>query len=976
MKKILLISLILGTALAQLRNERNRIARLRRRQQLANLSEQELINGGFLQSGSSRLPDSFRGLEPSFDTFSRRQRFRANAENLDSSSPRRRDYLQTLRSSFRRNGSRGRRTYMPAIKRPRFTPNLQEIMPRRTPSYSPTARGVDSKWAPRIPSTVLGAGNFLPSNLNDFIERTNPVNDRSYVSPRKPSLIAEPIPLPSSMNRNHISTKDPISSLSTKPDYVAPKDPIGLLPLPQESGYVAPKESVGHLPLPQEPDYIAPIDPVNHLPLPHEPDYVEPKEPVGHLPLPHKPDYIAPKESVGHLPLPNEPDYIAPKESVGHLPLPNEPDYIAPKEPVGHLPLPHKPDYIAPKEPVGHLPLPNEPDYIAPKESVGHLPLPNEPDYVAPKTLLEPLPLPQEPYYIAPIDPVDHLPPPDYVAPTDPIETLPLPQEPGYVTPNDPILALPTKPDYVPPADLDASLLPNTPDFVAPLPSLPKIPFGPLDPLNIPSLPLPVDNPDYVPNIHGQSLDPITDTRPVFLTDPLGPLDPLDLPTLPVKDANYVTSKNPGSSDAFGPLDAALLPIPSLPSQHIGAKDPNYVEPSITVDPLESLPEPLGPIGPGIPINRPDYVDPLSIDPLNPFGPLGPLTPIDVLDTTAVSPSDKPGYLPPNDAFNVIPTGNLLGGPFDPNFPDPLSIQADAFLEPLVSIGGVIGDPSFLLTSSKGVDPRNSVSTDGHAHAIDKQAGVLDVLATPTEPGYVEPAVQDVAGKKGASKTNLQKGMVPEGLPSDFFGPLDLPQDPLGDHNPFSLLPQDSLSPIEGGSLHLPDIPPFSGPNDPLNMGLGGNGGLNDLLMHPEGYAPEPALAESFLFDSPLPPIPDLPPSAQEADIPGQLLTRSEINEAARREYAKSDNAFDPKWNNPNVRNSALYVKAKEVNPQDVRPAKIKTLFDFTPGAAGADVINSSVDRVSEKTRDLMAKALKQKEGYLTKYDALRSYEG
>ncbi|XP_060063745.1 proteoglycan 4-like [Ylistrum balloti] len=1040
MRKLLIISLIIGTALAQAGSERKRIALLRRRQQIENLSEQEQINGGFLPSGTSRLPDSFRGLEAtSFDIFSRRRRrFRPNVEitNKESLRPRRRDYLLSLRSSLRRIGGRtadvrDRRTYMPAIKRPRFTPNLREILPRRTPSYSPTARGIDSNWTPRLPTTVLGSGNFLPSNLNDYIERTNPVNDRSYVSPKKPSLLVEPIPLPPPLGPTRISAKDPVAPLSVKPDYVEPKSPV--LPLPTEENYVASKDPVL---LPTKPDYVEPKDPVL---LPTKPDYVAPKDPVL---LPTKPDYVAPKDPVL---LPTKPDYVAPKdpvllptkpdyvESKDPVLLPNKPDYVAPKEPVL---LPTKPDYVAPKE-LGPVLLPNEPGYVAPKDPVL---LPNEPGYVAPK---DPVLLPNEPGYVAPKGPVLLPNEPGYVAPTGPVL---LPNEPGYVAPKDPIL-LPNEPGYVAPKD--PILLPNEPGYVAPKgpnTDAPKIPFGPLDPLNIPPLPatgpildplsglstgpldtsilpLDVNDPNYVdPAVSFDPLSPsnipllptnIKDpnnvpdslftgssdlldlpTLPLSANDPVNPSEfpvwpnnpkvptnvkdpnyvadnlftgPLDPPTLPVKDSSYI---EPKLTDAPGPLDFSSIQVPAIPNLPI--KDPNYVEPSVkgNAGPIEALPiGPLNPVGPSVNINSPDFVGPLTIDALNPLGPLAPLTPIDLLDTSAVSPSNKPGYIPPNDAFinSIGSTGDPQRGPFDPNFADPLSISPDAFLEPLMPTGGLMSGPSSHLTSSKSFDPNYVPATEPQVPIFGEQLNIFDSPVATTKAEYVEPAVTDVS--KPTSKVISSNEKTTKG--SGTFGPSDMPQDNIGIRGPFSLLSSDNMSPVSVDSFPVPDIPALSGPTDPLTE-FGSTGGLNDPLLNPLGFQPEPSLPESPLFDISLPPLPDLP----EPVIPGQVLTRGEINEAARREYAKSADAFDPKWNNPNVRNSDLYVQAKEVDPKDVRPSKIKTLFDLTDGDAGADIVNKAVNKVSEKTESIMTDKMKKREGYLTKYDALRSYEG
>ncbi|XP_069124089.1 calphotin-like [Argopecten irradians] len=1019
MKKIILISLILGTALAQLQGERKRIANLRRRQELINLSEQELNNGGFLPSGSSRIPERFRGLEPSFESFTGGRRFR------NASPARRRSYLQSLSAKLlrtNRKGSRkGRRTYTSAIKRPRFTPDLQDILPRRTPSYSPTARGVNP--SPRIPSTVLGFGNFLPTNLNDFIERTNPVNDRSYVTPRKPSLIAEPLPLPLPMGPNHISTKDPVPSLKVKPDYITPKEIVDPLPLPTEPGYVEPKVPAGPVPLPPKPDYIAQKEPV---PLSNEPGYVAPNELADSLPLSPKSDYVVPKKQVDPIMPSPKADYVAPKELIDPIMPSPKADYVAPKELIDPIMPLTKADYVEPKDAVDHLPLPTDPGYVAPKKIVDPiLPSPKA-DYVAPKELIDPImPSPKADYvapkelidpimpspkadYVKPkelIDPIIPLPKEDYVAPKNVVDLLPLPHNSGYVEPKeivDPILTspnsdyvapknaidsvpvtiksdyvapkgpidpishgpdslplLPKTADYVPTGDLDIQ---NTPDLVAPLPSLPKLPFEPLDPLNIPQLPIPADNSNFeqsLPNLSGP-LGPIIEPIHGLPMDPLGQFE---LPTLPGKDANYA------GSNKQGPLDGAPLQIPVFPGEPIVAKDPNYVEPSVpgADTPFGALPlGPFDPINTGVPSNDPNYVDPLSMTPIDPLGPLTPLAPIDVLDNTDVLSPNKPGYVPPIEPLGVDPTGELFADPFSSSFNSPFT--ADAFMEPLVPTGGIVGKP---LTSSK---------TSSKQFALDKglpspaqglvsgDQAIVDPPFTPTEPEYVEPPVQVSAGKKDVSKPVLPKETIPSVLPSNVMGLLDLPQDPFGE--PLGVLPPGSLPPFDVGSMPFPDLPALPGSPD---AGLGA--GVNDPSLPPEGYAPEPDLPESQLFDGTLPPMPDLPPTAGDVVMPDQL-SMAEINDAARREYAKLDNAFDQRWDNPNVRNSDLYVKARPVDAKDVRPAKISTLFDFLPGGFGSDILTNSVDRVSDRTRGLIEAARRKKQGYTSKYDALRSYEG
>ncbi|OWF43102.1 Discoidin domain-containing receptor 2 [Mizuhopecten yessoensis] len=770
MKKLLLISLIIGTALSQLDYERNRIALLRRRQQLANLSERELINGGFLPYGSSRVSKGFRGSDPSFDELTgRRRRFQSNVvfQNVDKPVSGRRSYLQSLRSSLRRNGGRTgrargsfwktdrpvneqnvRRTYMPAIKRPRFTPNIKDILPRRMPSYSPTARGIDSNWTPRLPSTVSGAGNFLPSNMNDFIERTNPVNDRSYVSPKKPSLIVEPIPLPSLRDPEHITAKEQIPSQTHTPDYVAPMDPV--------------------------------------------------------------------------------------------------------------LPVQHKTD----------------------------------PNYVVDAALNDPF---------GPLD----------------MSTFPLDiNDPSYV---DPMLS---------------------PD-----------PFGPFNSLLNPKLPTNVKDPNY-------SADKV-------LKDPLGPLDSPSL-LLDINDPGYV---DPAQTDPLSPLT--------------NGKDPNYVA-------NQELKDPLGPLdSPSLllDINDPGYVDPAQTDPLSPLTngkdpnyvanqelkePLGPLDsprlPLDI---------NEPGYVDPGLSGSMGPIG-------DPRFPD--TLPTDTLFEPLLPKGGLMSDP---LASFKNGNPNYVPSNDPQALFNDNQANAFP----------------------------------------DAFGLLDLPQDPTSSRGPFAQLPPDNVSPTDGS---LPsDIPSLPGLLDPVNTDFGSNGGSTDLLMNPSNYQPEPPLPHSPLFDSNLPPVPNMngfnldqsipemngspldpfipdmngspwdppfpdmngspwdppfpdmdgspgdPPipdmngspldtpdmngSPVDPSIPNQFMTRSEINEAARREYAKSPGAFDPKWNNPNVRNSNLYVKGKPDNQKDARHARGKT-------QSGSTAVDKDIENKTAKS--------KWSEGYISKPDALRSYEG
>lgn len=129
--------------------------------------------------------------------------------------------------------------------------------------------------------------------------------------------------------------------------------------------------------------------------------------------------------------------------------------------------------------------------------------------------------------------------------------------------------------------------------------------------------------------------------------------------------------------------------------------------------------------------------------------------------------------------------------------------------------------------------------------------------------------------------------------------------------------------------------------------------GLADPVANPGPYDQEPALPLNPIFDGVLPPDPVLASQIERIDSElGLIPTRQEINEAARREYAKSEDAFNPKWNNPKVRNdrNRLYVP-----PREVAPANVDALFD--PSSTGlTDVMDKAVGKVSQNTKDKLNK--------------------